>query len=186
MYCPRCGAQNTETTKFCRQCGLALAQISNYVATGGTGPLPQTPAQPPVYAAPPFQFTETAEMMALRHKRTMTVLAMLIAPVVLTIIGEEVFNAGEVMAILFLMIPLGVMWAVSRYRVQLRQLQEQQLQQHYAPPQHHHQPPPQPTFQARDRQPALSPPPTNPLNVANPAHGSVTEEETQRFPGQRG
>ena len=37
MYCPRCGSPNTDTIKFCRQCGLALQQVTGYVASGGTG-----------------------------------------------------------------------------------------------------------------------------------------------------
>ncbi|MGH9847764.1 MAG: zinc-ribbon domain-containing protein, partial [Blastocatellia bacterium] len=88
MYCPRCGMQNTETTKFCRQCGLSLAQITGFVSSGGTGalagPPPPTP-QPPLV---PGQLPETSEMLALKQKRTMTMLAMCILPVVLTIIGE--------------------------------------------------------------------------------------------------
>lgn len=56
MYCPRCGSQNTETTKYCRQCGLPLQQVSGYVATGGTGalaqPLFQSQAHQPQLNAP--------------------------------------------------------------------------------------------------------------------------------------
>lgn len=177
MYCPRCGAHNTETTKFCRQCGLPLAPIADFVTSGGTGSL--TPPQNQRAQQPPH-LIETSEMLALRYKRTMTILAMCIAPVVLSIIGEELFNAGEFVAVLFLMIPLGIMWAISRYRIQLRQLQEQQLQQYYAQ-QQSRQPMSEHTFQQHAYQPPLPPPPTNPINVANPTHPSVTEEETQKL-----
>ena len=36
MYCAGCGAPNTDTTKFCRLCGLPLTQLADYVASGGT------------------------------------------------------------------------------------------------------------------------------------------------------
>ena len=39
MYCPRCGSPNPDATKFCRQCGLALTQLTGYVASGGTAVL---------------------------------------------------------------------------------------------------------------------------------------------------
>jgi len=184
MYCPRCGMQNTETTKFCRQCGLSLTQVTGFGA-GGTGALagPQQPMPQQMLA--PGQLPETSEMLALKQKRTMTIMAMCILPVVLAIIGEEMFNAGEVVATMFLLIPLGVVWASSRYKVELRRLQEQQLQQFYAAQQPVYPQPapsPQPGFQAQSYSPQLPPPPTNPLNLANPAHGSVIEDQTRKLP----
>src|SRR6185503_5824058 len=68
MYCPRCGSQNTEATKFCRQCGLALTQVIDYVSTGGTGTFARPPSMQPL--PPPLM--ETAEMLSLKHKRTLT------------------------------------------------------------------------------------------------------------------
>lgn len=179
MYCPRCGTANTETIKFCRQCGLPLAQVSGFVASGGTGALVTPPMAPP-QSIP--QLPETADMLALRQKRVMTILAMIILPIVLTIIGEEMANAGEIMSVFFLLIPLGITWAAFHYKTQLRRLQEQQLQQHYSMQQPgfgQMAPPsaiPQPMFQ-----PQLTPPQTNPLNVASSAPSSVIEEETRRF-----
>src|SRR5262249_58194537 len=127
-----CGTQTTETTKYCRQCGLPLAQVTGYVATGGTGSLTQTPGYS---APPPFQFTETSEMLALKQKKIMTILSISIAPVLFAIIASEMFKVGDLAGIPFLLVPLGVAWAVFRYKTQLRQLQERQLQQYYA--QHH-------------------------------------------------
>lgn len=182
MYCPRCGTANTETIKFCRQCGLPLMQVSGYVATGGTSPLVTPP--PIQQPSAPVQLPETSEMMGLRQKRALTILAMLILPVVLTIIGEEVFNAGEIFSILFLLIPLGITWAVFHYKTQLRKLQEKQLQQHFAPQPPYYQPSlaqsapvPQPMFSQ-----AHLPPPTNPLQAANSVRSSVIEDETQKLP----
>jgi len=199
MYCPRCGTQNTETTKYCRQCGLPLAQVGSYVATGGTGAL----TQPPSYSAPPpFQFTETAEMLALKQKRILTILSVSIAPIIFAIIAEGIFNFEELAAIPFMLVPLGIAWAIFRYKTQLRQLQEQQLQQYYAQQQHHHPMPQQapqqtpgpkliiqspsnqaPSGQPQSGQPQLNAPRTNPL--AEPSRGSVVEDETRKFPEQR-
>ncbi|MGH9936712.1 MAG: zinc-ribbon domain-containing protein [Blastocatellia bacterium] len=192
MYCPRCGTQNTETTKYCRQCGLPLAQVGSYVAAGGTGALAQPPSYP---APPPFQFTETAEMLALKQKRILTILSVCIAPTIFAIIANEMFKADDLAGIPFLLVPLGIAWAIFRYKTQLRQLQEQQLQQYYA----QQQPTPQqasgprliiqspsnqaPSNQPQSGQPQLNAPRTNPL--AEPSRGSVVEDETRKFPEQR-
>ena len=190
MYCPRCGTANTETIKFCRQCGLPIAQVSGFVASGGTGALI---SPPPMHhqQAMPVQLAETSEMLALKQKRIMTIMAMIFLPIVFAIIGEEMFNAGEVFAATFLLIPLGITWAIYHYKTQLRRLQEKQVQQHFAAQQPMYQPTgqggqaysspiPQPVFQGQ-----LAPPPTNPLNVANPVPSSVIEDETRRFPGSK-
>jgi hypothetical protein len=160
-----------------------MAQVSGFVASGGTGAL----ISPPPVQTPniPIQLAETSEMLALKQKRILTILAMILLPIVATIIGEEAFNAGEGFAVMFLLIPLGVTWAFYHYKTQLRRLQEKQIQQHFASQQPmYHQPGqgfqpspiPQPMFQGQ-----LTPPPTNPLNVANPTPSSVVEDETRRF-----
>src|SRR5262249_54023120 len=144
-----------ETTKYCRQCGLPMAQISGYVATGGTGSLTQPPGYP---APPPFQVTETAEMLALKQKKVLTILSVTIAPVLFAIIASEMFKAGDMAGIPFLLVPLGVAWAVFRHKTQLRQLQERQLQQYYAQQQalqQQPQPAQQPMFQQQPYQPSL-------------------------------
>lgn len=165
-----------------------MAQVGSFVASGGTGAL-VSPSQmnsmntiqqqPPV----PIQLAETSEMLALKQKRILTILAMILLPIVSAIIGEELFNGGEIFAAMFLLIPLGVTWAIYHYKTQLRRLQEKQIQQHFAPQQSVYQQPiqppqatpiPQPMFQGQ-----LSPPPTNPLNVIAP--NSVVEEETRKF-----
>ncbi len=184
MYCPRCGTANTETIKFCRQCGLPIAQVTGFVASGGTGALVSPPPMNTISPQPsaPIQLAETSEMLALKQKRILTIMAMILLPIVLAIVGEEMANAGEVFAATFLLIPLGVTWAVYHYKTQLRRLQEKQLQQLFAAqqPAYPQSVPsvtiPQPMFQGQ-----LSPPPTNPLDVANPIPSSVIEDETRRF-----
>ena len=184
MFCPRCGTQNPENTKFCRQCGLGLASLTGYVATGGTGAL----AAPPPSAAPvPVQLPETSEMIALKQKRALTILACILLPIVSTILAEETSNQGDVFAVSFLLIPFGITWAVYQYKAQLRRLQEEQLRQFYggaAPPVY--APPPAPvSFQAPPVQPQLAPPPTNRFQSAVPGQGSVVEDDTRKLPIER-
>jgi hypothetical protein len=186
MYCPRCGSQNTEATKFCRQCGLPLAQVIDYVAAGGTGALAQAPSPPPPL------LIETAEMQALKHKRTLTIVSVCIAPIVLAIFLENVPWIDDFAAIPFLLVPIGIIWARFRYKMELRRLQERQLQEFYAHQQYQQPMPQQVTgpkliIQAPSAQPQLAQsdaPRTNPL--AEPSHGSVVEDETRKFPEQHG
>ncbi|MDX2034301.1 MAG: zinc ribbon domain-containing protein [Blastocatellia bacterium] len=184
MFCPRCGTQNPEATKFCRQCGLGLASLTGYVATGGTGALTvPPPAAPPV----PVQLPETSEMIALRQKRALTILASIFLPMICTILAEETANQGDVFSVSFLLIPFGITWAIYQYKAQLRRLQEEQLRQYYGgAPQAAYPPPvPAPAFQAPPAQPQLAPPPTNRFNVAAPGRGSVIEDETRQLPIER-
>ena len=185
MYCPRCGSQNTDSTRFCRQCGLPLAQVMNYVAAGGTGALNQ-PSLPP----PPPPLMETAEMLALKQKRILTILSICFAPIVFAILSEELFNNSSLVPITFLLIPIGVVWAKFRYRMQLRQLQERQWQEYYERQQNQQAPPQQatgpkliiqaPSVQQPLGQPQFEAPRTNPL--AEQSRGSVVEDETRKFP----
>lgn len=189
MYCPRCGSQNTDATKFCRQCGLPLAQVMDYVATGGTGAFAQPPAPPP----PPPPLPETSEMLALKQKRILTILSVCTAPILFAIIADEVLKLGDIAGIPFLLVPIGIVWAMFRYKMQLRRLQERQLQEYYA--QQHQQTPQQAPTPKLILQPQSDPsqlaqlaqlnaPRTNPL--ADPSPGSVVEDETRKFPEQRG
>ncbi len=187
MYCPRCGSPNTDTTKYCRQCGLPLQQISGYVATGGTGALAPSPAN----SAPPPRFSETSEMLALKHKRTLTILSFCILPIIFAVVADNVLGLDDVAAIPFLLIPLGIVWASFRYKTQLRRLQEQQLEQYYAQQQSYQQPPQQGATPkliiqppSQSDQPQLNAPRTNPL--AEPSRGSVVEDETRKLPDQSG
>jgi hypothetical protein len=188
MYCPRCGSQNTDTTKFCRQCGLPLAQVMDYVSTGGTGAL----AKPQYQQPPPPPLIETSEMLALKHKRILTILSICIAPVIFAILSDEVFHFHNdaLVPITFMLIPIGVVWAKFRYKMQLRRLQERQLQEYYSHQQHQQSMPQQasgpkliiqaPSNQAPVGHLQFDAPRTNPL--AEPSHGSVVEDETRKFP----
>jgi hypothetical protein len=186
MFCPRCGSQNTDATKYCRQCGLPLAQVSDYVAAGGTGAITRPPAPP---------LPETSEMLALKQQRILTILGVCIAPVVFAILADEVFKFGDLAGIPFLLVPIGIVWARFRYKMRLRLLQERQLQEYYA--QHHQLMPQQAPTPKLIIQPQTDPsqvaqvaqvahlaqvdaPKTNPLPEQSP--GSVVEDETRKFP----
>ncbi|MFN0085030.1 MAG: zinc-ribbon domain-containing protein [Blastocatellia bacterium] len=187
MFCPRCGTQNSENTKFCRQCGLGLAPLSGYLERGGTGALASPPAQKPP-PLNPGQLPETSEMLALKQKKVLTILAMCILPIVATILGEELFNGGEFLSVGFILLPLGITWAIFRYKTQLRRLQEEQLRQYQAAAQPVYSGPmawtpmPDPAFQRMPSHAHLPPPPTNPLNLADSGGGSVIEDETRKLP----
>jgi hypothetical protein len=180
MFCPRCGSQNTETTKFCRQCGLPLQPISGYVASGGTGALAPAPPPPPPVLIEPDGLTP-------KQRMALTIILIILSPALLGVLagitGMDLF--GYLAGLVSILMPLGIVWTVFHYKAQMRRLQQQAFQQQVtqqqiAPP----QPQPTPAFQPRSYQAPLSPPPTNPL--ADQRRGSVTEDETRRFPHQQG
>ncbi len=158
MYCPRCGSQNTETTKYCRQCGLPLNQIVGYVSSGGTAPL--APARPT--ASNPIG--KLTEGMSPRQKMVLLILLFVFAPGIFAAAGFDFLApaAGVLMV-------LGIVWAVFRYKAEMRQLKQE--------PQPPQPLPPAPTPQM------FAPPPTNP--IGNQVHGSIVEDETQRLPGKK-
>lgn len=177
MYCPRCGSQNTETTKFCRQCGLPLTQVTSYVATGGTGSL--TPAPPAPIAIEPDGLTP-------KQRMALTIILIVLSPAILGVLAgiTDLDLFGYLAGLVSILMPLGIVWTIFHYKAQMRKLQQkafqqQAMQQQVAPPQSQ----PMPAFQPHSYQAPLSPPPTNPL--ADQRRGSVTEDETRRFPHQQ-
>ncbi len=181
MFCPRCGSQNTETTKFCRQCGLPLTQITSYVATGGTGALTPAPPPPPISIEP--------DGLTPKQRMALTIILIVLSPAILGVLAgiTDLDLFGYLAGLVSVLMPLGIVWTIFHYKAQMRKLQQkafqqQIMQQQMTPPQP--QPMPMPAFQPRSYQAPLSPPPTNPL--ADQRRGSVTEDETRRFPERRG
>ena len=189
MFCPRCGAPNPDTTKFCRQCGLGLQQVTGYVASGGTAQLPQP--QPSTVSS---DFVSKATE-GMSPKQQMVLLIMLIAfsPAIFGTLG-----LGSLSGISAVLTPIAIVFVVMRYKAQKRRLQEAQMQemmirqQMYSPMPSQQMPPvvpyglPQPgqppiaqTYQPPVYQP--SPPPTNPLRQPM----SVIEDETRKLPDQK-
>lgn len=186
MYCPRCGAQNLDTTKFCRQCGLSLQQVVSYVATGGTGSL-TTPPPVATYNAPPpvplqLPNLESSDILALRQKRILTILSICIFPIFIAILANSIPGVDDLAGLPFLFVPIGITWAMYHFKIKIRKLEEEKLQQLYAQFQQPGAPTTgQPMFSAQSA-PQLPSQITNPLSVANPAQGSVIEDETRKFP----
>jgi len=166
MFCPRCGSSNTDTTKFCRQCGLALSQVSNYVASGGTAPLTTSPSSS-------SRITKSIQWMTPKQQMVATILLLAFLPAIFGVIDELIGIRTGLTEISAVLIPIGIVLAVFRYSYQKRRLERQQAQKYQA----------QPMLQPESSyQEPIGAPPTNP--IATPVRGSVTEDETQRFPGQ--
>jgi len=181
MYCPRCGAPNTETTKFCRQCGLAMMPVTGYVATGALMP-PPAPVQ--------------TESMTPKQKMILTIVLLVMSPAICGVLGGVTGLGslfGPLAAICAVLMPVGIVFTVFHFKRQIREWERQQQTQRQAsmppyqqiplpPPQPQPvpRPTPQPVFQPQPYQPPASPaPPTNPLGSSP---GSVTEDETRRLP----
>lgn len=179
MYCPRCGSPNTDTTKFCRQCGLGLTQVTGYVASGGTAPLPPSTMQ-----ASSNPLAKATEGFTPKQQMILTIMLLVFSPAIFGVLGM-----GSLSGISAILMPIGIVFTVMRYKAQQRRLQEVQQQMYpqmpmqtmmppYAAPHGLPQPGQQPVQQTTHQplyQPA--PPPTNPIKTPS----SVTEDETRRF-----
>ena len=182
MYCPRCGAPNTETTKFCRQCGLALMEVTNYVATGGTSPLrPQVPTA-----------TDLTGGFSPSQKMGLAIAAIATSPAWTAVLGRPFGLHSSLPAICAVLMPIAIPLAVIYFRNQAKRLAQMNLQpQAYAPPQPQIYAPPQP--QAWLQAPVMpvssvpstetprTTPNTNPF-AQQPV--SIIEDETKRLPNQ--
>jgi zinc ribbon protein len=162
MFCPSCGAQTAENTKFCRQCGLPLNRLADYVASGGTAPL----------APPPLE--KTALGLTPKQQLVLTIMLFVFMPGLIGVLGNLV-GWEQLAGIPGVLMPLGVVWAVFRYKNQMRRLRYQELQQTFGQAQQRFQPQ---TYQA-----PLQAPPTNPFaGETGQAGGSITEDETKQLP----
>lgn len=176
MYCPRCGTQAIETTKFCRSCGLSMTPVTTYVATGGTAPL--TPPTAPMDSTPMSTAKGFWAKLPPHQQMVASILAFIFA---IPFLG--VFAGGRLAGMAAILMPLGIVWSILYFRAKQRE-QEQRLHQHQPTAQMYT--PPQSTAQQATYQ--VPPPPlrTNPLTDTPPPRqhvpNSVTEEETQRLP----
>lgn len=175
MFCPRCGSENTNAIKFCRQCGLGLQQVTGYVASGGTAPLPQ----PQMVSSNPI--SKATDGLMPKQQMILMIMLLAMSPAIFGVLG-----LGSLSGISAVLMPIGIVFTVMRYKAQKRRLQEMMMPQPMYPPVPPYQMPPQvmpyglpqpvqQTYQPPVYQP--SPPPTNPLKPS----ASVTEDETRRF-----
>jgi hypothetical protein len=173
MFCPRCGNQINEGLKFCKSCGLPVAQVSTYVATGGTGQL----AAPPPVMGPP----QKPELLTPKQQMGLIIMTWIFAIPLLAIICEMLDFPAELVGFASLTLPLGIIFAVLRYKAQVRRRQYEEQYAQYHQQQYYQQqnwaPPP---VSAPPYQSALPPQQTNPLGK-----GSVIEDETKKLPENR-
>ncbi len=180
MYCPRCGTQVIETTKFCRSCGLALTPVTTYVATGGTAPL--TP--PPLYAETTSTSTARSFWNKLPPSQQMiaSILSFIFAIPVLGVLA-----GGRLAGLAAILMPLGIIWSVLYFRAKQREFD----QRHPQPTAQMYTPPQPAAFHTPSQSTATHTPlpRTNPLAEATSAHPyvppSITEQETQPLPPPR-
>lgn len=178
MYCPRCGTQANEPTKFCRSCGLALTPITTYVASGGTLPLQSVVPETPKSNNALIQSFHELEP---RQQRTLLILFFVFLVPLLGILGGIFPPFRALVPIAFAGMPIGIVWAVMRYKALESRLQQNRLNSVYS---QSNTPPP--SHQQTTYQPPLSSPTTNQLETPRlyqtPVPRSITEEETQRLP----
>jgi hypothetical protein len=173
MFCPRCGSQIGQGLKFCKSCGLPVAQVSTYVATGGSGQLIQPP---PIMMGPPPK----PDFMTPKQQMTAIILIWAFAIPVFAFIFA-MLDLDELIPIPPLTLPIGIILAVLRYKAQVRRRQyEEQYQRYMQQSQGYQQPWPPPAISEPSYQPALPSQPTNPLGK-----GSVIEDETKKLPENR-
>jgi hypothetical protein len=133
------------------------------VASGGTAPLSTPPS------------SKLLEGMTPKQQMVLTIMFFVFAPAILGVIGQTI-GLDELAGIPSVLIPIGIVWAVFRYKNQMRQLEQAAQQQAYAPLS---------LPGAAYQQPQIPPSETNPLSAVRP-RGSVLEEETQHLPNQPG
>lgn len=181
MYCPRCGTQANETTKFCRSCGLALTPLNGYVASGGTMPL--QPLAPPAMPAPPKSenpLLRAYQELEPKQQMVFSILFFVFLVPLLGVLGGIFPPFRALVPLAAMGMPLGIVWSVMRYKAIERRL----LQQRQAPPFQPQSPPPMPRPLAYP--PPQATPTTNQLEAPRayptPVPHSIAEDETQRLP----
>jgi len=157
MFCPRCGVQIVETTKFCKSCGMALASVMDFVTSGG--------ASPPGASS----WTDALSGFSSGQKVWLLTLALIFSPILLVAVP--------------FMVPIAIVWMMLQYNLQKRSLaapasvqtgyfQQLQVQPSPSNPLYESRPPAQ--------QPVLQ---TGSL-ISDAAPASVVEDETRRLRNQ--
>lgn len=169
MYCPRCGTETTDTTKFCRSCGLALAQVTTYVATGGTAPLT------PIPQIPQLDHPIIPKSLGLEPKQQMlmSILLCVFSTPIVAILSNFLFFLRPLIPLVAILTPVGIVWSVLYYKSQEKKMQLLQSQ----PPIYIPQMAAPTTYQS-----PLPPQQTNPLQEYPTPPSSVIEDETKPLP----
>lgn len=135
LFCPRCAMQQTETTKFCRGCGLPMAEVVQYVQSGGKTGLPASIQGPidtfnRVYRVaehPPLKsegkpsalsgLSSAWDVLGPRQKMTLAILVTTLATPILGVLGAD----GELIGLSALLSPLVIIFWFFYFRNQARQ-----------------------------------------------------------------
>lgn len=138
LFCPRCAMQQTETTKFCRGCGLPMMEVVQYVQSGGKTGLPasiqgpmdtfdrvyrvaelppqKSEGKPSAHSGPARLLHSTWGALSPRQKMVLSILGTVMSPPVLGVLGVD-----ELVGIAALLIPVVVTFVVFYFRNQERQ-----------------------------------------------------------------
>jgi hypothetical protein len=157
MFCPKCGIQIIETTKFCKSCGLALGTMTDFVISGGASSLGASEAPGALSGFSSGQ------------KLWLATLALIFSPVLL-------------LAVPFF-VPIAIVWMMLQYSLQKRRLAAQAAVQ----PGNFQQPQIQsgPTNPLNELRPsAQQPVAANRLIISDAGPGSVVEDDTRRLLNQ--
>src|SRR5262245_16789305 len=110
MFCPNCGAQAAENTKYCRQCGLPLNRLAEYVASRGTTPLVAPPTEPTFEP-----IAKNALGLTPKQQMVLTIMLFVFMPGLFGVLGQLV-GWHQLPGIPGVLVPLGIVWAVFRYK----------------------------------------------------------------------
>ena len=175
IYCPRCGSPNGELVKFCRQCGLPLAEVTGYLSSGGTSKL--TPIQ--------RSRNPLAQIFSNFTPRQKMILAIVMA--VFSPAFFAVLDAGDVSPVAAVFMPFVILFSVFYFRNQEKQLRVIQSAEHQPIPGIARDPSPVAYVPSRPDSVAIPSATTSSLGSSlgsSPGTldpGSVTEEETRKL-----
>jgi hypothetical protein len=154
MFCPRCGVQIVETTKFCKSCGMALASVMDFVASGAASPLGAS------------SWTSALSGFSSGQKVWLLTLALIFSPILLVAVP--------------FMVPIAIVWMMLQHNLQKRYLAASTAFQ----PGYFQQPQVQPSpanLLYESRQSAQMPVPQTGSLISEAAPASVVEDETRRL-----
>jgi zinc-ribbon domain len=161
MFCPKCGVQLVETTKYCKSCGLALGPMADFVAKGGLAPLGASSLNSAFSGFSSWQ------------KVWLASLAIICSPFILPLAP--------------FLFPIAIVWMALQYKLQKRQLDAlatiQPMVQPAVQPDYIQQPriqPLQANLLYESRQSVLQ---TGSL-ISEATPGSVVEDDTRRLQNQ--